>query len=124
MQLENNLKSNITLLGIVVLSVISNNMTVICFHKWFISIFLIFLWCSNGRSARILGVSIAEMKSHQNLMHKLMKELVLRGHDVTFINSFQHTHPIKNLREILVDEHFEESTSKNFLQQFLNKFFT
>lgn len=72
------------------------------YYKWFIFIFCILSCCADGRCARILGVSVPDMKSHQNLMHKLLKELVRRGHEVTYVNSFQDAHPMKNFQEVTV----------------------
>ncbi|CAH0545938.1 unnamed protein product [Brassicogethes aeneus] len=54
----------------------------------------------NVKSAKILGVFPMPSHSHYTLGITLMKELVSRGHEVTFISAFQQKNPIKNLREV------------------------
>ncbi|XP_023025419.2 UDP-glucosyltransferase 2 [Leptinotarsa decemlineata] len=54
--------------------------------------------------ARILGVFPYCVHSHFSLGFRLMKELADKGHEVTFINSFPQKVPIRNLRDISVEE--------------------
>ncbi|CAH0545936.1 unnamed protein product [Brassicogethes aeneus] len=65
---------------------------------------------SNVKSANILGVFPMPAHSHYTLGITLMKELVSRGHEVTFISAFQEKTPIKNLREVSLDEVISENS--------------
>ncbi|CAH0545939.1 unnamed protein product [Brassicogethes aeneus] len=68
-----------------------------------------FLIC-NVKSAKILGVFPMPAHSHYTLGITLMKELVSRGHEVTFISAFQQKNPIKNLREVSLEKAIPENS--------------
>ncbi|CAH0545937.1 unnamed protein product [Brassicogethes aeneus] len=69
----------------------------------------------NVKSAKILGVFPMHAHSHYTLGITLMKELVSRGHEVTFISAYQQKNPIKNLREVSLEEAIPENDYKKFL---------
>nr|XP_023025422.1 UDP-glucuronosyltransferase 2C1-like [Leptinotarsa decemlineata] len=54
--------------------------------------------------AKILGVFPVHSGSHFTLGFSLMRELAYKGHEVTFINSFPQKEPIRNLRDVSVEE--------------------
>ncbi|XP_018563300.1 UDP-glucuronosyltransferase 2B33-like [Anoplophora glabripennis] len=70
----------------------------------FSSLLIIGVFVTLSHGARILVVSALGSHSHFILGFRLAKELADRGHQVTFINSFPQKEPIKNLRDISVEE--------------------
>lgn len=57
-----------------------------------------------SHGAKILAVFSMGAHSHFTLGFRLAKELADRGHEVTFINAYPQKKPIKNLKEISVEE--------------------
>lgn len=72
--------------------------------KKIIIIFLLicaFLHIAN--SYRILAVAAVPSKSHYYITHALMKALAEEGHDVTVISPFKAKKPIKNYKEVILE---------------------
>ncbi|CAH0564767.1 unnamed protein product [Brassicogethes aeneus] len=83
------------------------------------NLFVLFLVCKNVDNSKILGVFPMASHSHYTLGFTLMKELVERGHEVTFITSYRPKEDIKNLKIVSVEEIVEGLTDhkKSLYQQ-------
>lgn len=69
---------------------------------------LVLAWIQCGDAIKVLGVFPMASHSHYTIGFRLMKELVDRGHEVTFINSYPQKKPIKNLVDVPVAGFVEE----------------
>ncbi|XP_031625529.1 UDP-glucuronosyltransferase 2C1-like [Contarinia nasturtii] len=67
-----------------------------------VSLMLCFLY-QNGISYKILGILPVPSKSHYYIGHSLLKGLALEGHDVTVMSPFKEEKPIKNYKEVLIE---------------------
>lgn len=67
-------------------------------------IVLFVIWFGFVDSARILAVLPVYIKSHAIFTHVIVKELAIRGHDVTIITPFEDTNPPPNYKQILADK--------------------
>jgi hypothetical protein len=68
---------------------------------------IIFLLCGSlwaVESAKMLFVVPMPSHSHFALVFRVAKELVDRGHEITFINSYPQKTPIKNYTDVSVEE--------------------
>lgn len=65
---------------------------------------LVLCYVNSIYCARILAVFPMCAHSHFTLGFRLVQRLADKGHNVTFINAFPQKIPIKNLREISVEE--------------------
>lgn len=83
---------------------------------WFIKYFtlLSFAICAT-KGAKILGVFPVSSWSQWYQGHRLLGELAAKGHEITMISSIQDTVPIKNYRQILVEEAKFENLGKFLL---------
>nr|XP_972090.2 PREDICTED: UDP-glucuronosyltransferase 2B10-like [Tribolium castaneum] len=82
--------------------------------RFFTALFLLsIVW--SAQSAKILVNAPMPAYSHFSLSFRLAKELADRGHQVTVINPYPQKTPIKNYRDISVEEHVEyiEELKKN-----------
>lgn len=52
---------------------------------------------------RILAIATVPSKSHYYITHALMKGLAEEGHDVTVISPFKVKNPIRNYKEIYLE---------------------
>lgn len=85
-----------------------NNIVFIWFFRIMISricvILNLVLWTSYSEAARILGVWPMPSLSHYSLGHKLLKELSIRGHNVTMISPYNPQENITNFTNIFLDD--------------------
>lgn len=65
-------------------------------------ILLLLTWIQNGCCLKILGIFPMASHSHFTIGFRLMKELVDRGHEVTFVSSYPQKIPIMNLKDVPV----------------------
>lgn len=65
-------------------------------------VFALFVGFAN--SARILAVLPVFIKSHAIFTHSIVRELAVRGHDVTIITPFEDVDPPPNYKQILADK--------------------
>lgn len=66
-------------------------------------------------SSKILGVFPIASYSQWYQGNRLLKELALRGHEVTMISPFEQNPPVQNYRDIVVPEAKFESIGQNLL---------
>lgn len=78
---------------------------------WCILVVTLVLWTSSTQAARILCVFPMPAPSHYFLGHKLLKELAAHGHDVTMISPFKYKTPMKNYRDIVLEDMKGKMTS-------------
>lgn len=77
--------------------------------KMFISrLFLLVSICvlkgvPTAESSKILALHPAISHSHVILLQSILRELAVRGHEVTFVGNFRMARPVENLREIIHD---------------------
>jgi glucuronosyltransferase len=85
-----------------------------CFVVLLLFVFL--TW--NVQCARILFVFPIPSYSHYQLGFRMAKELAERGHQVTSINPYPQKTPIKNYKDVSVEEieAFFEDLKKNYLE--------
>ncbi|GAB0093836.1 hypothetical protein DMENIID0001_090180 [Sergentomyia squamirostris] len=66
----------------------------------------------NAAGYNILGISHTPGKSHYILQAALMKGLAEAGHNVTIVAPYKQQHPVKNLREIVLNVKIPDGLSK------------
>lgn len=71
-----------------------------------IVVLIFFVSCAN--CYKILGVFPCPSKSHYHLGHALMKGLADDGHEVTIVSPYSQKEPIKNYKEILLENSVAE----------------
>lgn len=76
--------------------------------KVFCALGLLFLVYNGALGAKILGVFPMVSHSHYTLGLSLMKELAFRGHEVTFISPYPQKTPLKNFRDVSVEDIIEQ----------------
>lgn len=59
--------------------------------------------CAFANGARILGIFPMPVPSHFFIGHSIMKELAIRGHQVSVINPYPRQVPLKNYKDISVE---------------------
>lgn len=69
-------------------------------------------WIGSGSTLKILGLFPMASHSHYMMGYPLMKELAIRGHEVTFVSSYTQKESIKNLRNILLEGSIEHMNSE------------
>lgn len=73
----------------------------------FLVFILLFVFIHIVNGYRILGVISVPSKSHYYVVHALLKGLAKEGHDVTLISPFKLQKPIKNYKEIYLENSWE-----------------
>lgn len=76
-------------------------------------VFLLCFWCQNVLAYTILGVALLPSKSHYYIGHSLFKSLAEEGHSLTVITPFLEKTPIKNYKEIFLENSLEEFQKSN-----------
>lgn len=70
-------------------------------------------WCQNVLAYKILGVALLPSKSHYYIGHSLFKSLAEEGHNLTVITPFLEKTPIKNYKEIFLENSLKEFRKSN-----------
>ncbi|XP_055304709.1 UDP-glycosyltransferase UGT5-like [Sitodiplosis mosellana] len=71
-------------------------------------------------SYKILGVLHIPSKSHYIVMNSLMRELALRGHEVTVITAFKAKSPLQNYEEIFMENSLSDAIKSVRSDNFVN----
>lgn len=89
---------------------------------------ILMVYMERSRSADILAFYPFPGISHHRVYWPLLKELAIRGHNVTMVSPFQMADPPKNYREIKVPDYteevrtFEEESEYTLQISFLKKY--
>lgn len=76
-----------------------------------VSVFLVVLQVD---AYKILGVFPTPSFSHFVLGSRLMKALAEKGHEIVIISPYKEAKPLKNYREIVLEEVLKKSEGKQF----------
>ncbi|RZF43054.1 hypothetical protein LSTR_LSTR001232 [Laodelphax striatellus] len=87
------------------------------FFKWLV----VALVVGQGDAARILSVCTLSAKSHHYIIQPVLRELVNRGHELTFITSIPTNMKAPNYREIAVKTDFEDKMKEMMTFEFIKK---
>jgi hypothetical protein len=71
-------------------------------NKWLGWVCSLLAVIGSSGGARILTFFPMPLKSHQVVLEPLVRELALRGHEVTSYTPFQMANPPENLKEVLL----------------------
>lgn len=64
-------------------------------------------------AAKILTLVPMPARSHYNLFSRLVVELAEKGHEVTIVSGFKQSKPVKNLKEIVLPDLYQNLTGEN-----------
>ncbi|RZF43050.1 hypothetical protein LSTR_LSTR001228 [Laodelphax striatellus] len=85
--------------------------------KWLVLALVV----GQGDAARILSVCTLSAKSHHYIIQPVLRELVNRGHELTFITSIPTNMKAPNYREIAVKTDFEDKMKEMLTFEFIKK---
>jgi len=54
--------------------------------------------------AKILTILPVKVRSHSILFDRLLKEMAIRGHEITYLTPFESKTPTKNIEEIMIPD--------------------
>lgn len=86
--------------------------------KYSLVLLLLCIFYQNVCAYKFLAILATSSKSHYYIGHNLMKGLAADGHEVVVVSPFQEKNPIKNYKEVYLENNWEESRKCNLLNFF------